>query len=135
MNKTVPVVCGVFTTLLVTSALAQDINVKIGVLNDRSGIYADVTGEGAVIADRMAVEDFDAAGKGIDVEIISADHQNKPDVASNIARQWVDDEGVNAIVDVPTSSAALAVNEVVRDANALMLNSGGGTAELTGEAC
>ena len=88
------------------------IDVKIGVLNDRSGVYADLSGEGSVVAARMAVEDFDAAGKGINVEIVSADHQNKPDIASNIARQWYDEDGVDVIVDVPTSSAALAVSEI-----------------------
>ena len=135
MRKTVLLLGGLAASLMATSALAQDINIKMGVLNDRSGIYADLAGEGSVIAAQMAVEDFDAAGKGINVEIISADHQNKPDVASNIARQWVDDEGVNVILDVPTSSTALAVNEVTRNANALMLNSTGGTSELTGSAC
>ena len=90
-----------------TPAFATD--VKLGVLNDQSGVYADLSGQGSVVAARMAVEDFDAAGKGINVEIISADHQNKPDIASNIARQWYDEEGVNAILDVPTSSVALAV--------------------------
>src|SRR5690606_6058301 len=74
--------------LLATPALAVD--VKIGVLNDRSGVYADLSGEGSVVAARMAVEDFDAAAKDINVEIVSADHQNKPDVASNVARQWYD---------------------------------------------
>jgi|SRR5690606_34321014 branched-chain amino acid transport system substrate-binding protein len=135
MRKTVLLLGGLAASLMATSALAQDINIKMGVLNDRSGIYADLAGEGSVIAAQMAVEDFDAAGKGINVEILSADHQNKPDVASNIARQWVDDEGVNVILDVPTSSTALAVNEVTRNANALMLNSTGGTSELTGSAC
>ena len=108
----------VAASLMATSALAQDLSVKIGVLNDRSGVYADLSGEGSVIAARMAAEDFGAADKGIDVEIVSADHQNKPDVASTITRQWIDVDGVNAIVDVPTSSAALAVNEIVKDANA-----------------
>jgi|SRR5690625_1288632 len=135
MKKSTLILGGLAASLMATSALAQDINVKIGVLNDRSGIYADLSGEGSVIAARMAAEDFGAADKGINVEIISADHQNKPDVASNVARQWIDDEGVNAIVDVPTSSAALAVHEVVRDANALMLNSGAAASDLTGEAC
>mgnify|MGYP001275665214 CR=1 FL=1 len=135
MKRRLWVLGGLAASLMATSALAQDINVKIGVLNDRSGIYADLSGEGSVVAARMAVEDFDAASKGINVEIISADHQNKPDVASNIARQWLDEEGVNAIVDVPTSSAAFAVNELVREANALFLNSGAAASELTGEAC
>jgi branched-chain amino acid transport system substrate-binding protein len=125
----------VVASLLATSAMAQGIPVKIGVLNDRSGIYADLSGEGSVVAARMAVEDFGAADKGLAVEIVSADHQNKPDVASTIARQWIDQEGVNAIVDVPTSSAALAVNDITRDANALFINSGAASSDLTGPAC
>ena len=116
-----------------TPAIAVDL--KIGVLNDRSGIYADLSGEGSVVAARMAVEDFDAAGKGINVEIVSADHQNKPDVASNIARQWYDTEGVDVIVDVPTSSAALAVNEITREKGKIFLVSGAASTDLTGKAC
>ena len=111
------------------------VDVKIGVLNDRSGVYADLSGEGSVVAAQMAVEDFDAEAKGINVEIVSADHQNKPDIASNIARQWYDEEGVDIIVDVPTSSAALAVNEITREKNKIFLNSGAATTDLTGKAC
>ena len=122
-------------TLLAGSALAQDISIKIGVLNDRSGTYADLSGEGSVVAARMAVEDFDAAGKGIAVEIVSADHQNKPDIASNIARQWIDEDGVDVIADVPTSSAALAVHEIVREKNKIFLISGAAASDLTGEKC
>ena len=117
------------------TAAAEDIPVKIGVLNDRSGIYSDLSGEGSVIAARMAVEDFGAAAKGIKVEIISADHQNKPDIASNITRQWIDQDGVDVIADVPTSSAALAVNEVVREKNKIFLVTGAATSDLTGPKC
>jgi branched-chain amino acid transport system substrate-binding protein len=117
-----------------TSA-AWAIDVKIGVLNDRSGVYADLSGEGSVVAAQMAVEDFDAASKDINVEIVSADHQNKPDIASNIARQWYDVDGVDAIFDVPTSSAALAVSDVTREKNKIFINSGAGSADLTGKAC
>ena len=85
------------------AAFAAGIDVKLGVLNDRSGVYADLSGEGSVVAARMAVEDFKAKDKGLNVEIISADHQNKPDIGSGIARKWYDAEGVNAILDVPTS--------------------------------
>jgi branched-chain amino acid transport system substrate-binding protein len=113
----------------------QPINVKIGVLNDRSGLYADLSGEGSVVAARMAVEDFKAKDKGINVEIVSADHQNKPDVGSNIARQWYDQENVDVIVDVPTSSVALAVNQITREKNKVFLNSGAATSDLTGKAC
>ena len=125
-----------FAMLAATPALAQDaIDVTIGVLNDRSGLYADLGGEGSVIATQMAIEDFGAEEKGLNVEVLSADHQNKPDVGSNVARQWIDTDGVNVIVDVPTSSVALAVNEVTRDENALFLASGPATSDLTGEAC
>ena len=89
--------------------------VKIGVLNDQSGVYADLTGEGSVIAARMAVEDFGEVAPGVRVEVVSADHQNKPDVGAEIARRWIDAEGVDAIVDVPTSSVALAVNDIARE--------------------
>ena len=128
----------IFATLLSLTAgpaAAEDIPIKIGVLNDRSGVYADLAGEGSVIAAKMAVEDFGAAAKGIKVEIISADHQNKPDIASNIARQWIDQDGVDVIADVPTSSAALAVNEVVREKNKIFLVSGAATSDLTGPKC
>lgn len=121
----------VFTAI---PALAETA-VKIGVLNDRSGIYADLSGEGSVIAARMAVEDFGAAAKGINVGIVSADHQNKPDIASNIARQWYDQGGVDLIVDVPTSSAALAVSEVTKEKNKVFMDSGAGSADLTGAKC
>ena len=92
-----------------TAAQAQ-VNVKIGVLNDMSSLYADISGPGSVTAAKMAVEDFNPAAHGMKVEIVSADHQNKPDVGSNIARQWFDVDHVDAIVDVPTSSVALAVS-------------------------
>ena len=108
-------------------AMAQDIAVKLGVLNDRSGIYADLSGEGSVVAARMAVEDFKASEKGMKVEIISADHQNKPDIGSNITRQWFDVDGVNAILDVPTSSVALAVADIAAEKNGVLLDSGAGS--------
>lgn len=120
---------------LLSGAAYADTAVKIGVLNDRSGIYADLAGEGSVIAARMAVEDYKAAEKGITVEIVSADHQNKPDVASTIARQWYDQDGVDVIVDVPTSSAALAVNDITREKNKIFINSGAATSDLTGSKC
>src|SRR5688500_8540804 len=109
--------------------------VKIGVLNDQSSLYADLSGEGSVVAARMAVEDFKAKEKGISVEIISADHQNKPDVGSSIARQWYDNDGVDVIADVPTSSVALAVNQITKDKNKIFLVSGAASSDLTGKAC
>jgi len=125
----------IFAGVLLTATPALAIDVKIGVLNDRSGIYADLSGEGSVIAAKMAVDDFDAAKKGINVTIVSADHQNKPDIGSNIARQWYDREGVDAILDVPTSSVALAVSQVTKEKNKVFIVSGGGSTDLTGKSC
>jgi branched-chain amino acid transport system substrate-binding protein len=112
-----------------------DGTIKIGVLNDMSGLYADLTGIGSVIAARMAVEDFGAAQKGMKVEIVGADHQNKPDVGSGIVRKWIDEDKVDVIVDVPTSSVALAVNEIVREKNKVFLISGAAASDLTGAKC
>jgi len=109
--------------------------IKIGVMNDMSGLYADIAGPGSVVAARMAVEDFGAAAKGMKVEIVSADHQNKPDVGSTVARTWYDVDKVDVIVDVPTSSVALAVNQITRDKGKAFLNSGAATSDLTGKAC
>jgi branched-chain amino acid transport system substrate-binding protein len=120
-----------------SSAFAQytDGVIKIGVMNDMSGTYSDLSGQGSVIAARMAVEDFGAAAKGMKVEIVGADHQNKPDVGSNVVRTWIDRDKVDVIVDVPTSSVALAVNEIVRDKNKVFLVSGAGASDLTGAKC
>ncbi|MBN8556968.1 MAG: ABC transporter substrate-binding protein [Proteobacteria bacterium] len=110
--------------------------VKIGVLNDMAGPYADLAGPGSVVAARMAVEDYlKATNSKLKIEIVTADHQNKPDVGSSIARKWYDSDGVDMILDVPTSSVALAVNEVAKEKNKVMVNSTGGTADLTGKAC
>src|SRR6266446_5360046 len=116
-------------------AQVSDGVIKIGVLNDQSGLYADLAGQGSAVAARMAVEDFGAAKKGMKVEIISADHQNKPEVGSSIARQWYDVDKVDVIVDVPTSSVALAINQVTREKNKAFLVSGAATSDLTGKAC
>jgi len=115
------------------TAQAQ-LNVKIGVLTDMSSLYADDNGPGSVAAARMAVKDFDPAAHGMNVELISADHQNKPDLGANIARQWYD-SGVDMILDVPTSSVALAVNEVAREKNKVFLVSGAAISDLTGPKC
>jgi branched-chain amino acid transport system substrate-binding protein len=118
-----------------TAAQAEDITVKLGVLNDMSSLYADIGGQGSVIAAKMAIADFNPAAHGMKVELINADHLNKPDVGSNIARQWFDVDHVDAIVDVPTSSVALAINEVVREKNKVFLVSGAATSDLTGPKC
>jgi branched-chain amino acid transport system substrate-binding protein len=109
--------------------------IKIGVLSDMSGTYADFSGPGSVLAARMAVEDFGAAAKGMKVEILGADHQNKPDIGSNVVRTWIDVDKVDVIVDVPTSSVALAVNEIVREKNKILLVSTGASSDLTGPKC
>src|SRR5438128_3435703 len=113
---------------------ADDVT-KIGVLNDMSGLYSDITGAGSVVGAQMAVEDFGAKQKGMKVEIVSADHQNKPDVGTNIARTWIDVDKVDVIVDVPTSSVALAISEVVREKNKVFLVSGAAASDLTGPKC
>ena len=127
---------GLLCALGAGAALAADlVPVKIGVLNDRSGVYFDSTGEGAVVAARMAVEDFKPETQGLKVEVVAADHQNKPDVGASITRQWYDRDGVDAVFDVPTSSVALAVAQITKEKNKAFINSGGGTADLTGPAC
>jgi len=117
------------------AAAAQSINVKVGVLNDMSGVYSDTGGPGSVVAAQLAIEDFAKIHTDVRVEVVSADHQNKPDVGAAIARQWYDREGVDAILDVPTSSVALAVSQVTRDKNKIFIDSGAGTTDLTGKAC
>jgi branched-chain amino acid transport system substrate-binding protein len=118
-----------------TAAQAEDITVKLGVLNDMSSLYSDIGGQGSVIAAKMAIADFDPAAHGMKVELVNADHLNKPDVGSSIARQWFDVDHVDAILDVPTSSVALVVNEVVREKNKVFLVSGAATSDLTGAKC
>jgi branched-chain amino acid transport system substrate-binding protein len=116
---------------------AFDGHVKVGVLNDQSSLYADATGQGSVVAARMALEDYMKANPNskLKVEIIVADHQNKPDIGSNIARQWIERDGVDMILDVPNSAVALAVNDVTRQLNKVMVNGSAGTVRLTGDAC
>jgi branched-chain amino acid transport system substrate-binding protein len=118
-----------------TSALAQDKMVKIGVLNDMTSLYADIGGANTVVAVKMAVEDSGLPQKGWKIDVLSGDHQNKPDVGVNITRQWIDNEKVDAIADTPNSGVALAVSNLVRDKNAVLLNNGAATADLTGKAC
>ena len=120
---------------LATGAQAQEKTIKIGSLSDQSGLYADLGGPGSTLAARMAVEDSGLAAKGWKIEVIAADHQNKPDVGTNIAKQWFDVDKVDVIVDVPNSGVALAVNQVARDKNKVFLNSGAATSDLTGKAC
>lgn len=120
-----------------TAANAQisDNVVKLGVLTDMSSLYADATGKGSVAAVEMAVADYGGKVAGAPIEVISADHQNKPDVGVAIARNWYDNEKVDAIMDVPTSSVALPVSALTREKNRININSGGGSSDLTGVAC
>ncbi len=128
-------VAAVALGLIGTAARAEDLAVKLGVLTDMSSLYSDDTGAGSVAAAKLAVADFNPAAHGMKVDIVVADHQNKPDIGSNIARQWFDVDGVNAIVDVPNSGVALAVNEVVREKNKVFLVSGAAISDLTGPKC
>jgi branched-chain amino acid transport system substrate-binding protein len=109
--------------------------VRIGVLNDQSGLYADLGGQGSVVAARMAIEDLGGSLDGTPVEVVSADHQNKPDIGSNVARQWYDVDGVDMVIDVPNSAVALAVNEVTREKDKVFINSGAASSDLTGSKC
>jgi branched-chain amino acid transport system substrate-binding protein len=124
---------------LMMSAAAQaqisDDTVKIGVMNDMSGLYADISGQGSVEAARLAIAEFGGTVNGKKIELVSADHQNKPDVGGAIARQWYDNDKVDAIVDVPTSSVALAVQDVARERKKMFLISGAASSDLTGKAC
>src|SRR5690349_1912233 len=117
------------------SAQADDKVVKIGVLNDMSSLYADIGGPNSVVAVNMAVEDSGLRAKGWKIDVISGDHQNKPDIGVNLARQWIDTEKVDAIADTPNSGVALAVSNLVKEKNAVLLNVGAATADLTGKAC
>jgi branched-chain amino acid transport system substrate-binding protein len=124
---------------LMMSAAAQaqisDDTVKIGVMNDMSGLYADISGQGSVEAARLAIAEFGGTVNGKKIELVSADHQNKPDVGGAIARQWYDNDKVDVIVDVPTSSVALAVQDVARERKKMFLISGAASSDLTGKAC
>jgi branched-chain amino acid transport system substrate-binding protein len=116
-------------------AQISDDVVKIGVLTDMSSLYADATGKGSLAAVQMAVADYGGKVKGKPVEVVSADHQNKPDVGVNIARNWYDNEKVDAIFDVPTSSVALPISALTKEKNKININSGGGSSDITGVAC
>jgi branched-chain amino acid transport system substrate-binding protein len=118
-----------------TGALAQDKNIKIGVLTDNSGLYSDLGGVGSPLAAQMAIEDSGLAAKGWKIDLISADHQNKPDIATTIARQWIDVEKVDILMDVLNSGVGLAVNNVVKEKNSIMINTGAATSDLTNAQC
>jgi branched-chain amino acid transport system substrate-binding protein len=118
-----------------TAAHAEDLAVQIGVMSDMSGLYSDLGGPGSVAAAKLAIEDFNPAAHGMKVEVVTGDMQNKPDVGSNLARQWFDVDHVDMIVDVPNSGVALAVNEVAREKNKVFIVSGAASSDLTGPKC
>ena len=122
-------------SLAASGAFAQDKPIRIGVMNDQSSVYSDFQGPGSVLAARMAVEDYGGKAAGRSVEVVFADHQNKPDIGSATARRWIDEDGVHMIADLPNSAVAFAVSDVVRDKNRVMIGSGAGSAELTGSKC
>ena len=138
MYMKIAVIFTIAATLALSASASAEMSgdvVKIGVLNDMSGLYADIGGAGSVEAARMAIADFGGSVNGKKIELISADHQNKPDVGSAIATQWFGNDGVDTIVDVPTSSVALAVQEVARNNKKVFLISGAAASDLTGKAC
>jgi branched-chain amino acid transport system substrate-binding protein len=122
--------------LSIVAAQAQTpVTVKIGILTDMSSLYSDLAGQGSVEAAKLAIEDFAKSNPNVKIEIISADHQNKPDVGTNIANQWFDRDGVSVIIDTPNSGVALAVNEVARQKGKVFINSGAASSDLTGAKC
>ena len=134
----------IFASLLLGTALslsvaslanAQDKTVKVGALSDQSGLYADLGGPGSTLAAQMAIEDSGLLAKGWKIDVLSGDHQNKPDIGTAIARQWFDVEKVDVIVDVPNSGVALAVNNIVKEKNGVYINSGAATSDLTNAQC
>ena len=134
MQKAIQI-AAVLTALAVTPTLAeQNGTLRVGVMNDMSSVYSDFQGPGSVLAAQMAVEDFNKTSKR-KVEVISADHQNKPDVGAAIARRWFDAEGVDMAIDLPNSAVALAVSDIGKEKNKVVIGSGAGTAALTGAKC
>ena len=119
----------------IAPAKADDKVAKIGVLTDMSSLYADINGPNTVVAIKMAVEDSGLLAKGWKIDVIGGDHQNKPDVGVGIARQWIDTEKVDIVEDTPNSGVALAVSNLVKEKNSILLNSGAASADLTGKAC
>ena len=123
------------SSVLIAGTAHAQTTVKIGVLSDMSGLYADITGQGSTVAARLAIGDFMATNKDVKVELVTGDHQNKPDIGSNVANQWYDTEKVDLIVDVPTSSVALAVSQISANKNKVFIPSGAATSDLTGTKC
>ncbi len=138
MNRTAATLVASLALALSSGAAHAQISddvVKIGVLTDMSSLYSDATGKGSLTAVQMAVADFGGKVKGKPIEVVSGDHQNKPDVGVNIARNWIDNDKVDSVFDVPTSSVALAVSTLLTEKNKIFMNSGAGSSDLTGKAC
>jgi branched-chain amino acid transport system substrate-binding protein len=137
MKSKLPACAGALLAWLAIQPAAADPAgpVKIGIINDQSSIYADLSGMGGVIAGRMAIEDFGGKALGKPIELVYADHQNKPDVATNIVNKWLDVENVDLVSDLPNSSAMLAVQEILRQKKALVIVSTGATSDFTGAKC
>ena len=121
--------------LMCGTAQAQQMNVKIGVMSDMSSLYADIGGPGSVAAAKLAIADFAKTNPNVKVELVTGDHQNKPDVGSNIANQWFDVDKVDMIIDIPNSGVALAVSQVAANKNKLFIVSGAAASDLTGPKC
>jgi branched-chain amino acid transport system substrate-binding protein len=134
-KSTLALAIAVFAGATAVARAQNEIPVKIGVLTDMSSLYSDIGGLGSVAAAKLAVEDFNPLAHGMKVEVVGGDHQNKPDIGANLARQWYDVDHVDVIVDVPTSSVALAINEVTREKNKVFLGSGPASSDLTGPKC
>jgi len=128
-------ILAIVAVLTCTQAWAGEKSIKIGILGDQSGPYSDLGGAGSVLAAQMAADDYGGKALGKPIEIVAADMQNKPDVASSIARRWFDVEGVDAIADVPLTSVALAVQSVAREKKKILLITAAASADLTGKAC
>ena len=135
MTPTISRLLAALATAAIASVTTAQEPIRIGVLNDQTSVYADFQGRGSVLAAQMAVEDYGGKAAGKKVEVVFADHQNKPDVGSVVARKWLDQDGVDLIVDVPNSAVAFAVSEIVRQKNKVLIGSGAGSAELTGARC
>jgi branched-chain amino acid transport system substrate-binding protein len=137
MRKSLSMLAMTSALVFAGSAFAQnmDKNVKIGSLGDQASLYADIGGAGSVVAAQMAIEDSGLTKKGWNISVISADHQNKPDVGSNIARQWIDVEKVDVFVDLASSGVGLAVSNIAKEKNVVNLNSGSASSDLTGAQC
>ncbi|TAN01296.1 MAG: ABC transporter permease, partial [Rhizobiaceae bacterium] len=136
--KVLAIVSAALLAATVIPAAAAEISdgvVKIGILNDQSGVYADFGGKGSVAAAKLAVEDFGGKVLGAPIEVVDADHQNKPDIASNIARKWYDTEHVDTIMELTTSSVALAVQGISKEKKKIDIVTGAATTDLTGKAC